>query len=131
MPIILRVKGYRIRFYEADLDEPVHVHIEKENKAAKYWPIVPIVVPDLREVRQFAHQLHKSGKVWAGEFQGWQAEYYPEQAEPPLDSRMTFTPAEFCIGESDIWFFSMMWEHGSDQPPVEFLNDANILALAA
>lgn len=98
--------------------------------SSEYTPIVPIVIPDLRDVRQFANQLHKLGKVWAGEFQSWQAEYYPERVDPPLDSNMRFTPAEFCIGESDIWFFSMMWEHGSDQAPVEFLDDTNILALA-
>jgi len=39
---------------------------------------------------------------------------------------MTFTPADFCIGESDIWFFSMMWEQGGDQPPVEFLDNRNV-----
>lgn len=27
MPVVLRVKGYRFWFYEADLDEPPHVHI--------------------------------------------------------------------------------------------------------
>ncbi len=41
---------------------------------------------------------------------------------------MTFTPADFCIGESGIWFFSLMWEHGKDAEPVEFLDDRNILA---
>jgi len=40
---------------------------------------------------------------------------------------MIFTPADFCIGESDIWFFSLMWEHGKDVEPVEFLDDKNIL----
>jgi len=40
---------------------------------------------------------------------------------------MKFTPADFCIGESDIWFFSLMWEHGKDAEPVEFLDDKNIL----
>jgi hypothetical protein len=40
---------------------------------------------------------------------------------------MIFTPADFCIGESGIWFFSLMWEHGKDADPVEFLDDRNIL----
>jgi len=90
--------------------------------------IVPIVIPDLDEVRQFAAKLHRAGKTWEGEAFGWPAEYYPEQPEPPLDSRMTFTPADFCIGESDIWFFSLLWEHGRDAEPVEFLDDRNIVA---
>ena len=93
-----------------------------------YDTIVPIVVPDLNEVREFAAKVHTEGKAWKGEVFGWQAEYNPEQPEPPLDSKMTFTPADFCIGESGIWFFSLMWEHGSDQAPVEFLDERNIVA---
>ena len=38
-----------------------------------------------------------------------------------------WTPASFTIGESGVWFFSMMWENGSNQPPVEFLDDRNVL----
>ncbi len=37
MPVILRVKGYRFWFYEADLDEPPHVHVGKEDREAKFW----------------------------------------------------------------------------------------------
>jgi len=89
--------------------------------------IVPVIVPDLDEVRAFATKLHAENKAWKGEAFGWQAEYNPAQSEPPLDSKMTFTPADFCIGESGIWFFSLMWEHGSDVEPVEFIDDKNIL----
>ena len=89
--------------------------------------IVPVVVPDLYEVRELAAKLHAKDKAWKGNAFGWQAEYNPERPEKPLDSKMTFTPADFCIGESGIWFFSIMWEHGSDTEPVEFLDDRNIL----
>ena len=92
--------------------------------------VIPIVVPDLDEVRAFVDQLHRMGKNWSGEAFGWQAEYHAERPEPPLDSKMTFTPADFCIGESGIWFFSLMWEHGADQAPVEFLDDRNIVAVS-
>lgn len=90
-------------------------------------PVVPIAIPDLAEVKAFAAKLHSAGKPWTGEAFGWPAEYNPEQAEPPLDSKMTFTPADFCIGESGIWFFSLMWEHGRDKEPVEFLDDQNVI----
>ena len=39
---------------------------------------------------------------------------------------MTFTPADFCIGESGIWFYSLMWENGKEAEPVAFL-DENII----
>ena len=91
-----------------------------------YAASVPIVIPGLKEVKAFAFKLHEKGKTWKGEAFGWQTEYNPELPEPPLDSKMTFTPADFCIGESGIWFFSLMWEYGRDAEPVEFLNDKSI-----
>ena len=59
MPIILRVKGYRFWFYEADLDEPPHVHVGKEGQEAKYW-LDPVKIAragrfkpvDLREIER-------------------------------------------------------------------------------
>ena len=43
MPTIFREKGYRFFFYEADLIEPMHVHIIKSGKQAKFW-LAPIDV---------------------------------------------------------------------------------------
>ena len=37
MPVILRIKGYRFWFYEADLDEPPHIHVGRGGREAKYW----------------------------------------------------------------------------------------------
>ncbi len=88
----------------------------------------PALLPVLDEVRTLANALHARGEYWGGDIFGWSAEYNPERSEPPLDSKMTFTPADFVIGESDIWFFSMMWEHGKDKPAVEFLDDKNIVS---
>ncbi len=50
MPVILRVRGYRFWFYEADLDEPPHVHVGKEGKEAKFW-IEPIRLARSRRFR--------------------------------------------------------------------------------
>lgn len=41
MPTILRVGPYRFFFYSGDKDEPIHVHIEHDDKIAKVW-IEPI-----------------------------------------------------------------------------------------
>ena len=92
-----------------------------------YSSIVPVMIPELDAVREFAARLHQEGKAWKGEAYGWQAEYNPESPEPPLDSRMTFTPADFCIGESGLWFFSLMWEHGKDAEASEFLDERNLV----
>jgi hypothetical protein len=92
-----------------------------------YSSIIPVLLPNLAEVRRFAQLLHAANRPWEGEFWGWTAEYNPQKSERPLDSKMTFTPADFCLGESGIWFFSMMWEQGYDQPPVEFLDDKSVV----
>ena len=37
MPTIFRTGPYRFFFYAGDRDEPPHVHVERENFAAKFW----------------------------------------------------------------------------------------------
>ncbi len=93
-----------------------------------YTSFIPVIIPNLDEVREFAAKLHAGREKWKGDVFGWEAEYNPEQSESPLDSKLTFTPADFCIGESGIWFFSLLWENGKDAEPTEFLDDKNILA---
>jgi hypothetical protein len=93
--------------------------------------LVPVVVPDVATVRDFAMNLHAAGKPWQGEAFGWQAEYVPERAEPPLQSRLGFTPAEFCIGESGVWFLSLAWENGRTTAPVEYLDASGLVPPSA
>lgn len=37
MPTVLRQGPYRIFFYASDRAEPKHVHVEREDKVAKFW----------------------------------------------------------------------------------------------
>jgi hypothetical protein len=37
MPTILRVGPYRFFFYAGDYNEPIHVHVERDDNIAKYW----------------------------------------------------------------------------------------------
>ena len=37
MPTIRRDGQYRFFFYASDRDEPRHVHVEREDKIAKFW----------------------------------------------------------------------------------------------
>ena len=93
----------------------------------EYEAILPLAVPNLDEVRAFANYLHSFGKPWHGEIFGWQAEYTPESEKKPEASNMAFTPADFWIGESGIWFYSLMWEDGKDKEPSEFLDERGIV----
>jgi len=37
MPTILKIGPYRIYFYSHELNEPPHVHIDRESQSAKFW----------------------------------------------------------------------------------------------
>lgn len=37
MPTVARIGPYRFYFYAGDRDEPRHVHVEREDKIAKFW----------------------------------------------------------------------------------------------
>jgi len=37
MPTIMRIGPYRLFFYAGDRDEPQHVHVERDDKVAKFW----------------------------------------------------------------------------------------------
>lgn len=37
MPTIAKIGAYRVFFYASDRREPVHVHVEREDKVAKFW----------------------------------------------------------------------------------------------
>lgn len=37
MPTVLMIGGYRFFFYAADRHEPLHVHVEREDRVAKFW----------------------------------------------------------------------------------------------
>ena len=37
MPTVLRIGPYRFFFFAGDRDEPPHIHVEREEKVAKFW----------------------------------------------------------------------------------------------
>jgi len=37
MPTVFRTGPYRFFFYAGDRDEPPHIHIEQDEKIAKFW----------------------------------------------------------------------------------------------
>ena len=92
-----------------------------------FRPTIPVLIPDLQDVRDFAAQLHLTNKEWQGDAFGWDAEYHSSLPESPENSRMPFTPATFWIGDATIWGFSMMWEDGDENPPVETISNWNVV----
>jgi len=37
LPTVLTIGPYRFFFFASDHDEPFHVHVEREDKTAKFW----------------------------------------------------------------------------------------------
>ena len=93
----------------------------------EFRPAIPAMIPDLRDVREFASRLHLKNEDWQGEAFGWDAEYHSSRPESPENSWISFTPADFWIGDASIWGFSMMWEDGDSKPPVETISDWNVV----
>jgi hypothetical protein len=60
MPVVLRVKGYRFWFYEADVNEPPHIHVGKAGMEAKYW-LNPISSANVRGFRP--HELNEIERI--------------------------------------------------------------------
>ena len=89
--------------------------------------VLPVMIPDVSEVKALAAHLHRAERPWKGEIFGWQAEYTPEKRKRPAGSKIQFTPADFWIGESGIWLYSLMWEHGKSKEPSEFLDDRGVI----
>lgn len=60
MPVILKIRGYRFWFYQADLNEPPHVHVGKQGMEAKYW-VDPIGLA--RAGRFRSHELNEIERI--------------------------------------------------------------------
>lgn len=37
MPTVLRLRGFRFFFFSNEDHEPIHVHVESDDKYAKFW----------------------------------------------------------------------------------------------
>mgnify|MGYP001769437532 CR=1 FL=1 len=67
MPTVFKIGPYRFFFYSGDRDEPVHIHVEREDNVAKFW---------LDPVR-----LQRSGGFRAGEINELQKKIQDNQEQ--------------------------------------------------
>lgn len=57
MPVVLRVSGYKFWFYEADVNEPPHVHVGKGGNETKFW------LSPIREARAGRFKTHELNDI--------------------------------------------------------------------
>ncbi|MBV7338254.1 hypothetical protein KFU94_60520 [Chloroflexi bacterium TSY] len=75
--------------------------------------VIPVIIPELKDIVLFAHELHAKGESWEGTAFGWQVSYEPEG----------IMYATFDIGVNGLFFVSVNWEFGSDRPPYVYCED--------
>jgi hypothetical protein len=56
MPTVLRVSGFRFFFYSLEGSEPPHIHVEQNEKIAKFW-LEPVSVAESYGFR--SHELNR------------------------------------------------------------------------
>ncbi len=78
MPTIFRTGPYRFFFYATDRDEPPHIHVEREDKLAKFW-LDPIRLQysfgfsrvEIRRIEGIVRERHKQiMEAWHAYFRG-------------------------------------------------------------
>ncbi len=76
MPTVRRSGPYRFFFYASDRDEPRHIHVERDDKVAKYW-LSPVRLAssggfnrlELSRIRGIIEQNHEQLlEAWNGYF---------------------------------------------------------------
>ncbi len=61
MPTIFRKLGFRFFFFSNDRDEPIHIHVEKKNKYAKFWILEEVILA--KNIRFHGSELRKIRKI--------------------------------------------------------------------
>lgn len=78
MPTVLRSGPYRLFFYAGDRDEPPHVHVERDDRTAKFW-LEPVRLErsggfksqELNRLRNLVDENHKQlRRGWDDYFEG-------------------------------------------------------------
>jgi len=76
MPTLARIGPYRIYFYSHDRGEPAHVHVDRDDRTAKFW-LTPVTLAydigfrakELRDVQRLVNEhAHEFLEVWNDNF---------------------------------------------------------------
>jgi hypothetical protein len=60
MPTVLRIRKFRFFFFSNEGGEPVHIHVESDDKYAKFW-LDPVQLA--KSVGYTAHELNEIRKL--------------------------------------------------------------------
>lgn len=60
MPTVLRVEGFQFYFFDADRNEPPHIHVERGDGAAKFW-LDPVELVHYRKFKK--QEIRRAGEI--------------------------------------------------------------------
>lgn len=67
VPTVLRLKGFRFFFFSNEVNEPAHIHVESDDKYAKFWlepvQLVKSVGYDARELSEIRRLINRNLSV--------------------------------------------------------------------
>ena len=78
MPTVLYEEAYRFFFYAGDRDEPIHIHVERDENSAKFW-LLPVRLrrsngfkrPEIRRIRKIIEEKEQQiERSWNEYFNG-------------------------------------------------------------
>ena len=76
MPTLARLGPYRVYFYSHDRGEPAHVHVDRDDRTAKFW-LTPVTLAynigfrakELRDVQRLVNEhAHEFLEAWNDNF---------------------------------------------------------------
>jgi len=79
MPTIARRGPYRVYFFSRDMHEPPHVHVDRDDKTAKFW-LEPVTLArnigfQPREIREVYRIVSKEAAFF---LEAWRGYFRPE-----------------------------------------------------
>lgn len=68
MPTVLRIKAFRFFFFSNEAKEPIHIHVESNDKYAKFW-LEPVLLAksvgySAKELTEIRNMIVKNSDVF-------------------------------------------------------------------
>ena len=58
MPTILYIYGWRLFFYSNEINEPIHIHVQKGDMQGKFW----LIIDEIEIIEAFCYNFTPSSK---------------------------------------------------------------------
>jgi hypothetical protein len=75
MPTILRHEGFRFYFFSHENNEPPHIHVDKDNKSAKFWlneiGLAKNIGYTAKELRKIIEIITDNNKLFLSKWYGY------------------------------------------------------------